>query len=132
MTPELTMLVWSVLLLFVMILVSSVITAKGWTPAGIAKMFGNRADMPVPVEGIEGRAHRAWQNMMQCMVLFAPLVLAAQAAGVSNANTVLGAQLFFWARLAYFPVYLIGIPYLRTGVWTVSVVGLALIFIELV
>ena len=46
--------------------------------------------------------------------------------------TLLGAQLFFWARLVYAVVYLIGIPWLRTGVWTVSVIGMILIFAQLV
>jgi uncharacterized MAPEG superfamily protein len=45
--------------------------------------------------------------------------------------TLLGAQLFFWARLVYAFVYLAGIPWLRTGVWTVSVIGLILIFAQL-
>ena len=45
--------------------------------------------------------------------------------------TQLGAQLFFWARLAYAVIYLIGIPYLRTLAWIVSAAGLALIFLQL-
>ena len=41
--------------------------------------------------------------------------------------TVLGAQLFFWARLAYAVVYLAGIAWLRTAVWAVSMVGVVLL-----
>jgi uncharacterized MAPEG superfamily protein len=33
--------------------------------------------------------------------------------------------MFFWARIAYIPVYYAGIAYLRTAVWVVSIVGLA-------
>jgi len=44
----------------------------------------------------------------------------------------LGAQLFFWGRLAYAIVYLIGIPWIRTGTWVVSMVGLVLILLQLV
>jgi uncharacterized MAPEG superfamily protein len=58
------------------------------------------------------------------LTIFAALVLVAQVAGKSNATTALGAQLFFWSRLAYAPVYVIGIPWLRTGVWGVSFAGL--------
>jgi uncharacterized MAPEG superfamily protein len=58
-------------------------------------------------------------------------VLIAQATGTSTDNTVLGAQLFFWARVAYVPVYIIGLPWVRTGVWAASTVGLLLIFLEL-
>jgi len=45
--------------------------------------------------------------------------------------TALGAQLFFWARLAYAPIYVAGPPWLRTGVWGVSIIGLVLIFLRL-
>jgi len=46
---------------------------------------------------------------------------------VSDTRVAIGAQIFFWARLAYFPVYLAGIKYLRTAVWTVGLIGLLLI-----
>ncbi|MBU6247381.1 MAG: MAPEG family protein, partial [Xanthomonadaceae bacterium] len=39
----------------------------------------------------------------------------------------LGAQLYLWARVAYLPVYAAGIPYLRSAVWGVSMVGLLLV-----
>ena len=65
------------------------------------------------------------------IVLFAALVLVAQISGRANEMTALGAQLFFWARLAYAVVYLVGIPWLRTGVWFVSMIGLVLIFLQL-
>ncbi len=45
--------------------------------------------------------------------------------------TVLGAQLYFWSRLIYVPIYALGIPYLRTLVWTVSMVGIVLLLIPL-
>jgi len=57
--------------------------------------------------------------LLESLVLFAALVLAAVVAGKTNAMTALGAQLFFWARLAYAIVYLAGVPWVRTGVWLV-------------
>jgi uncharacterized MAPEG superfamily protein len=45
-------------------------------------------------------------------------------AGLNTAHTALGAELYFWARLAYLPIYIVGIPYLRTLVWAVSLWGL--------
>jgi len=69
--------------------------------------------------------------MLESLVLFAALVLMAVVSGKTNAMTLLGAQLFFWARLAYAFVYLAGIPWLRTAVWLVSVIGLLLIFVQL-
>ena len=45
--------------------------------------------------------------------------------------TLLGAQLFFWGRVAHAIVYIAGIPWLRTAAWGVSVIGLILIFAQL-
>jgi uncharacterized MAPEG superfamily protein len=70
--------------------------------------------------------------MLENMVLFAPLLIIADIAGKDNAMTELGAQMFFWARLAYALVYVAGVPYLRTVVWLVSAVGMVLIFLQLV
>jgi len=52
--------------------------------------------------------------------------------GRADAMTALGSELFFWARLVYVPVYLAGIPWVRTAVWGVSIVGLILIFSQVV
>ena len=46
--------------------------------------------------------------------------------------TLLGAQLFFWGRLAHAVIYVAGIPWLRTAAWAISAVGLVLIFLQLV
>ena len=56
--------------------------------------------------------------------MFLAVVLAAQIAGKS-AQAAMGATIFFWARLVYWPVYLAGIVYLRTLVWFVSIIGLS-------
>jgi uncharacterized MAPEG superfamily protein len=50
---------------------------------------------------------------------------------LGNEMTALGAQLFFWGRLAYAVVYLIGLPWVRTATWAVSMAGLVLILIQL-
>jgi uncharacterized MAPEG superfamily protein len=127
MKPELTLLVWAVLLAFVQMLIA----VMGATlQVGLPALAGNREGL-APCTGWAGRAARAHHNMLENLVLFAALVLVAVAAGRANSTTLLGAQLFFWARLAYAVVYLAGIPWLRTAVWLVSVVGLALIFLQL-
>jgi uncharacterized MAPEG superfamily protein len=92
-------------------------------------LAGNREAVPA-FGGWVGRAQRAHHNMLESLVLFAALVLVAVFSGKTNSTTLLGAQLFFWARLAYAFVYIAGIPWLRTAVWTVSVIGLALIFAQ--
>jgi uncharacterized MAPEG superfamily protein len=122
------LLAWSVALAFVQVLVA--VTAA-YTQVGLLTLAGNREGFP-ELKGWAGRADRAQENMAHNLVLFAALVLAAVAAGKTNDMTLLGAQIFFWARVAYAIVYLAGIPWLRTGVWTVSVIGMILIFAQLV
>ena len=125
---ELTLLVWATLLA----VVQAVIAVNGaMMQVGLPTLSGNREGMPA-ITGWAGRAARAHRNLLESLVLFAALVLAGHATDQLNAMTALGAQLFFWARVAYAVVYLAGIPWLRTGVWAVSVVGLALIFLQLV
>lgn len=127
MKPELALLVWAVLLTFVQMLVA----VMGATlQVGLPALAGNREAL-APCTGWAGRATRAHHNMLENLVLFAALVLVAVAAARTNGTTLLGAQLFFWARLAYALVYLAGIAWLRTAVWLVSVIGLALIFSQL-
>lgn len=64
-------------------------------------------------------------------MLFAALALVVAVAGRANAMTLLGAHLFFWGRVAYAVIYLIGIPWARTSAWAVSMVGLVLMFLQL-
>ena len=45
--------------------------------------------------------------------------------------TALGAQLYFWARVVYVPLYLAGIPYLRSLAWAVSVAGVLMVLAPL-
>jgi uncharacterized MAPEG superfamily protein len=128
MTVEFQLLVWSLGLTFVQMLIAVVGTVLY---LGIPKTAGNRERIP-EIPGWPGRARRAHRNMIENMVLFAPLLVIADIAGRDNGMTQLGAQLFFWARLAYAVIYLAGIPYLRTLAWLVSVVGLAVIFLQLI
>lgn len=127
MTIELTLLVWSVALAFVQVLVA-VAGASG--QFDLATLAGNREGLPA-LTGWAGRAQRAHRNMLENLPLFIALVLIAQIASRTNAMTALGAQLFFWGRLAHAIIYIAGVPWLRTLAWLVSVIGLVLIFLQL-
>jgi uncharacterized MAPEG superfamily protein len=65
-------------------------------------------------------------------VLFAILVLVAQIANIHTGMTLLGAQLFFWGRVAHAVIYIAGIAWARTIAWAVSVAGLVLLFTAVV
>ena len=127
MTPDLELLVWSTALT----LVQAVIAAFGaLQQVGLPALAGNRAGLPA-LEGWAGRAQRAHRNMLENLVLFAVLVVAASIVGKLNATTALGAQLFFWGRLVYAPIYILGIPWVRTAAFAVSMLGLIMIFLQL-
>jgi uncharacterized MAPEG superfamily protein len=128
MTPEILYLVWSAALTLAL----AIIAVSGATlEVGLPRLAGNRENMP-EMSNWAGRAARAHRNMLESLVLFAILVFAARLVNISNAMTLLGAQLFFWGRLAHAIIYIIGIPWLRTAAWLVSVIGLLLIFWQLV
>ena len=111
---------------WVVILLASLLRARAWTPAGMLAAFGNREHMP-EAQDFAGRTERAGRNMLENMVLFTALVLVATVGGVADPHVELGARVFYWARIVYIAVYMAGIPYLRTAVWSVSVVGMGMI-----
>ena len=128
MSIEIKLLVWSVGLTFVQMIISAVGAAQLF---GLAKLAGNREDLQ-PATGWVGRAQRAHRNMLENLVLFAVLVLVTEITDKNDAMTGLGAQLFFWGRLAYAIIYVVGIAWARTTVWIVSAVGLVMLFLRLV
>ena len=128
MTPEMMYLVWSVALTFILTLIA---VNGAMLQVGLPKLAGNREHMP-EITGWAGRAVRAHRNMLESLVLFAVLVLVAQIANVHSAMTLLGAQLFFWGRVAHAVIYIAGIAWARTVAWAVSVAGLVLLFLAVV
>jgi uncharacterized MAPEG superfamily protein len=124
MKPEIMYLSWSVLLAIVHMLITVVAL---YSHSGLMATVGNRANLP-ELPGWGGRAVRANDNMAQNLVLFAAVVLAVVVTGTTNPTTLLGAQLFFWARVAYAVFYM---PWLRTGSWLVSIAGVLMIVWQL-
>ena len=122
MKPEMLLLLWAVVLTFVQVLIA----AQGaFMQVGLPTLAGNRDNLPA-LAGWAGRARRAHLNMLENMALFVPLVFLVVASGKSNQWTVLGAELFFWGRLAYALIYLAGFPWVRTLAWAISVVGMVM------
>jgi len=79
-----------------------------------------------PLRGVAGRLDRALKNFLETFPLFAAAVLADNALGRHNALTEWGAQLYFWGRVLYLPLYAAGIPLVRSLVWDVAAVGILL------
>jgi uncharacterized MAPEG superfamily protein len=128
MSIELKMLAWSIVLGLVQIALAAVtMTAQ----RGAAWNASARDGVPVPLTGLAGRLDRASNNFLETFVFFAAAVLALSLLQKGNEHTAFGAQLYFWARVAYLPTYAAGIPYLRTLIWAVSCVGLITIVLGL-
>lgn len=126
MLSDMQVLVWSAILTWLMLGTASGLRTQAWNPGGIARAFGNRDNLPEPTP-LAGRADRAAWNMLENLAMVTALVAGVHFAGKANAQATLGANIFFWTRVVYWPCYLAGIIYLRTAVWMVSVVGMAMI-----
>jgi uncharacterized MAPEG superfamily protein len=112
----------SAVLAWIQIMTASTLRSRSWTWTGLRYALSNRDAGPPPTAVAE-RADRAAKNMIENLVLFTALLVAARGLGGAPSRLVLGAQIFFWARLAYFPVYVAGISALRSAIWVVSLLG---------
>jgi uncharacterized MAPEG superfamily protein len=77
------------------------------------------------------RLKRASENMKENLPLFAALVLVVHVAGRANEVSAVGTELFVAARVLHAPIYVAGIPNIRTVIWGVSVVGMGLVGLAL-
>jgi len=121
MTPLLEITVYFTLLTFLSVVLGAAIRNQEWTTEGREIGLGNRDNLKDPTP-MGGRAERAANNSIEAAVFFVPLALVANAAGMDQ-EALMGAQIAFWARVAYVPVYIAGIKYLRSLVWIVGAVG---------
>jgi len=116
MKPELMYLVWV-----------TILTALIWIPYvldriavwGLSDTVGY-PENPKPQSPWARRMKAAHANAVENLVIFAALVLAAQAAGVSNGTTVLACTLYFWARVVHVLAYTFALPWIRTLAFTVG------------
>lgn len=128
MTIELTMLALSVALGLVQIVGAAHFASfqRGYRWTASAR------DEPVePLRGIAGRLDRALGNYLETFPLFAAVVLSAHAIGRHSALTEWGAQLYFWGRVAYLPLYAAGVPLVRSLAWNVATAGILLFLVAL-
>ncbi len=94
---------------------------------GLPWAAGSRDEPGAPLGKFGGRLDRAYRNFLETFPFFAAAVLLAHALDKSAANSALGAQIYIWARVIYVPAYVFGVPFLRTLVWTASIVGFLMV-----
>ncbi len=124
MTTELQMLAWAIVLGLVHLFLDAALkTSK----RGLAWNAGPRDGAMPPLDGVAGRVNRSFSNFLETFPMFAAAVLAVVAAGQTGERAALGAQIYFWARVAYIPAYAAGIPYVRSLIWGVSLLGILMV-----
>tara|TARA_B100000035_G_scaffold266386_1_gene239080 strand:- start:96 stop:488 length:393 start_codon:yes stop_codon:yes gene_type:complete len=121
MTALLELTVYFTVWTLIAVVVGGAIRNQEWTKEGRQIGLGNRDNLKEATP-MGGRAERAAKNSIEAAAFFVPLALVANAAGM-DAEVMLGAQIAFWARIAYVPIYIAGIKYLRSLVWIIGVVG---------
>jgi uncharacterized MAPEG superfamily protein len=110
---------------------TAILTATLWIPYVIAQVTTNGplkpqnyvdpTPRPLPLWG--KRADRAYVNAVETFAPFAALVIVVHLAGKANAMTAFWAGCYFWLRLAHAAVYLLGIPLVRTLIFTLGYVA---------
>jgi uncharacterized MAPEG superfamily protein len=126
MPVELMMLLYSAILLFVIIVMQAGLAIS---QNGLPAQAGSRDNLPEPTV-LRMRLQRLAANMQENLVMFAAVVLVANAAGVSNETTALGASIFLYARLAHAIIYAFGWPMIRPLFYFISLYGMIIIALE--
>jgi uncharacterized MAPEG superfamily protein len=126
-STEIRILGWSVILLLVHIVIQALSLIKD---GGLGYVMSNR-DGEVGISLVTDRLTRGLRNFVETYGAFIALVVALAASGRVGGLGATGAMVWFWARVVYIPVFAFGVPVARTGVWTVSIIGLVLMLIRL-
>lgn len=127
-STELVYLAWSVVLLVVQVALQG---GLGTAELGISYNAGPRDAGKAPQSDYARRADRALRNLLETYPAFIALALALAVTGKVGGIGAIGAALWFWSRVVYVPLYMLGIPFLRTLAFVVSAIGLVLMLIRL-
>ncbi|MDR5783327.1 MULTISPECIES: MAPEG family protein [unclassified Caballeronia] len=129
MSFELTMLAWTLVLALVQVLLPAFVRSR---EVGLRYNAGPRDAPARPPGRLSGRLLRAQTNLFETLPIFAIAVLIVHVTGRENVLTHYGALAYFVARLVYVPLYVAGVPFVRSLVWLVSIVGIVQILVPIV
>jgi uncharacterized MAPEG superfamily protein len=124
MTTELAVLAWGCILALVHIFVAVRFKTRQY---GTKWNVGARDEDLPPPQPIVGRLARAQANFFETFPIFAAAALLVVVTGLHDHWTAIGAWLWLGARIAYLPLYALGVPVIRTVAFLVSVVGILLV-----
>lgn len=128
-SPFLLLIALSVVLLLVHVLLQGVMATK---ELGGSWNAGPRDDDKKPNGKLAGRAARASSNFRETYPAFVALAFGLVLAGDPHGFGYIGACVWLLCRIVYFPLYLAGIPYIRSLVWVGSMAGLLAMLLVLV
>ena len=119
---------------------TAILTASLWIPYVVCQVTTNGPLKPQnymdptqrPMPDWGKRADRAYLNAVENFAPFAALVIAIHLAGKASEATAFWAMSYFWLRLAHAVVYLFGIPYIRTVLFTLGYVAVVALFWEFI
>ena len=119
---------------------TAILTATLWIPYVVAQVKTNGPlkpqnyidPTPRPLPDWGKRANRTYVNAVETFAPFAALVIVAHLAGKANAMTAFWATCYFWLRLAHAVVFLLGLPLVRTILFTLGYIAVAGIFWEVI
>jgi uncharacterized MAPEG superfamily protein len=94
-------------------------------------LAGPRDETMPAYTGAAGRLDRALRNYLETFPLFAAAVLAAYLAAKLGTLTLWGSALYVAGRALYVPLYVGGVPVLRSLIWTVAFIGLVMVVVAL-
>lgn len=121
-SSEIYWLTWNVVLTAAMVIPYA--TYRTIKLGGLLQVFKTPLPGDTPFDDAWAhRAYRAHMNAFEGLALFAPLAIAIHISGSSNEITAIACATFFWARLFYAPLYYFDVPYIKTSVWSVSLVA---------
>jgi uncharacterized MAPEG superfamily protein len=123
---ELTLLGATLILAVVQIMLTARLRTRQY---GVKWNTSARDEVMPPLDPAPARMLRAQQNLFETLPLFIGAVLGAAAAHRFGLLTSIGAHLYFFGRLIYVPLYALGIPVVRTIVWSVATLGLVLVIV---
>jgi uncharacterized MAPEG superfamily protein len=124
MNTELAVLAWGCVLALVHVFTAVRVKTRQY---GSKWNMGARDEALGPPQPIVGRLARAQANFFETFPIYAAAALIVTVAGLESRWTAIGAWLWLGARLVYLPLYAFGVPVVRTIVFLVSVVGIALV-----
>ncbi|MBT5219487.1 MAG: MAPEG family protein [Woeseia sp.] len=127
MTSELMSLTWVAALSAVMwvpyilntIAVRGLVTAVGYP------------DNPALLADWAQRMKAAHYNSVENLVVFATLVLVANAASISTDVTVLACEIYFWARLVHLLSFTFAVPWVRTLSFAIGWMSMVALLIQM-